>query len=68
MGRLIYSMSVSLDGYINDADGSLDWVNIDEEVTMLNSAQHAYQAAARVITTIDEMLDTLINRTGMVGR
>ncbi len=32
MGRLIYSMSVSLDGYVADAAGSLEWVNIDEEV------------------------------------
>jgi flagellar hook-associated protein 1 FlgK len=30
--------------------------------------QRSYQASARVITTVDEMLDTLINRTGMVGR
>jgi flagellar hook-associated protein 1 FlgK len=30
--------------------------------------QHAYQAAARVITTMDQMLDTLINNTGMAGR
>ena len=30
--------------------------------------QHAYQAAARVITAMDEMLDQLINRTGVVGR
>ncbi len=32
MGRLIYSMSVSLDGYINDPNGLLDWVDIDAEV------------------------------------
>ena len=30
--------------------------------------QKAYQAAARVITVMDEMLDTLINSTGRVGR
>ncbi len=40
-------------------------VNIDEEVTSLQAAQHAYNAAARVITVIDDMLDTLINRTGV---
>ncbi|HEY5519830.1 MAG TPA: dihydrofolate reductase family protein [Candidatus Limnocylindrales bacterium] len=31
-GRVVYSMSVSLDGYINSPSGSLDWVDIDEEV------------------------------------
>jgi dihydrofolate reductase len=31
-GRLTYSMSVSLDGYAAGADGSLDWVFVDEEL------------------------------------
>ena len=44
---------------------SVHGVNIDEEVTNLNSAQHAYSAAAKVISVIDDMLDTLINRTGV---
>lgn len=44
---------------------SVQGVSIDEEVTNLNASQHAYNAAARVIATIDEMLDTLINRTGV---
>jgi len=39
-------------------------VNIDEEMVNLLSYQRAYEAAARVIATIDEALDTLINRTG----
>ncbi|WP_309472611.1 flagellar basal body rod C-terminal domain-containing protein [Microbacterium sp. H6] len=30
--------------------------------------QTAYQAAARVMTAVDEALDVLINRTGLVGR
>ena len=47
---------------------SISGVNLDEELMNLNNAQHAYNAAARVITTIDEMLDTLINRTGLAGR
>src|SRR3954466_8551067 len=30
--RLIYAMNVSLDGFINDARGSLDWSAVDDEL------------------------------------
>ena len=43
-------------------------VSLDEENINLLAYQHAYQGSARVMTAIDEMLDTLINRTGIVGR
>ena len=43
-------------------------VDIDEEMTNMLSYQRAYEGAARVLTAVDEMLDTLINRTGLVGR
>ncbi|WP_417235023.1 flagellar hook-associated protein FlgK [Arthrobacter sp.] len=43
-------------------------VSLDEENVALLAYQHAYQGAARVMTAVDEMLDTLINRTGIVGR
>jgi dihydrofolate reductase len=32
MGRLIYSVIASLDGYVNDADGDFSWAMPDEEV------------------------------------
>jgi dihydrofolate reductase len=32
MGKLIYSMNVSLDGFIETPDHSLDWADVDEEV------------------------------------
>lgn len=32
MGRLIYSLSVSLDGYIESATGSIDWTSPDDEL------------------------------------
>ena len=38
-------------------------VSLDEETTHLIQYQHAYQAAARVISIVDGMLDTLINHT-----
>ena len=43
-------------------------VDLDEENVNMLTFQVAYQGAARVMTAIDEMLDTLINRTGIVGR
>ncbi|MGQ9825993.1 MAG: flagellar basal body rod C-terminal domain-containing protein, partial [Desulfotomaculales bacterium] len=39
-------------------------VNTDEELTRLIQFQYGYQASARVLTVLDEMLDHLINRTG----
>jgi flagellar hook-associated protein 1 len=43
-------------------------VNLDEEMTNMLAYQRAYEAAARFMTSIDQMLDQLINRTGLVGR
>ncbi|WP_439593532.1 flagellar hook-associated protein FlgK [Microbacterium sp.] len=43
-------------------------VDGDEETINLLTFQTAYQAAARVLTAMDEALDVLINRTGLVGR
>ena len=43
-------------------------VNWDEELTNMLTFQKGYSASARVLTTMDEMLDKLINGTGTVGR
>jgi flagellar hook-associated protein 1 FlgK len=48
--------------------GSESGVNLDEEMTNLLTYQRGYEAASRVLTTVDSMLDQLINRTGLVGR
>ncbi|HEV7206657.1 MAG TPA: flagellar hook-associated protein FlgK [Jatrophihabitans sp.] len=47
---------------------SVSGVNTDEEVSNMLTYQHAYSAASRVLTTLDSMLDTLINHTGLVGQ
>jgi flagellar hook-associated protein 1 FlgK len=47
---------------------SVSGVSIDEEMANMIKFQQAYGAAARMITTIDQMLNTLINYTGVVGR
>lgn len=43
-------------------------VSLDEEMTNMVRFTHAYNANARVITAIDDELDTLINKMGVVGR
>jgi flagellar hook-associated protein 1 FlgK len=47
---------------VEAARSSDSGVNLDEEMTNMVAFERAYQAAARVISTVDEMLDTLINR------
>lgn len=47
---------------------SISGVSIDEEMTNLVMYQHGYAAAARLVSVVDEALDTLINRMGLVGR
>lgn len=43
-------------------------VSIDEEMTKMIMYQHAYNAAARMITAVDQMIDTVVNRMGVAGR
>ncbi len=47
---------------------SISGVSSDEETADLLRFQKSYEAAARVMTVMDEMLDTIINGTGTVGR
>lgn len=49
------------------AQSSQESVSLDEENMNLIAYQHAYEGAARVMTTLDSMLDQLINHTGIVG-
>ncbi len=41
---------------------SVSGVNIDEEMANMVAMQYGYRASAKLISAIDEMLDTLINR------
>ncbi|MBV1822342.1 hypothetical protein KUA25_30510, partial [Bacteroidales bacterium MSK.15.36] len=36
-------------------------VSLDEEMTNLIQFQHAYQANAKLISTVDELLDVVVN-------
>ena len=51
----------------NTRDG-ISGVQLDEEGMDLMHYNQSYTAAARLMTTLDEALDTLINKTGVVGR
>ncbi|MGE4284118.1 MAG: flagellar hook-associated protein FlgK [Clostridia bacterium] len=59
-----YTLLVQLQ---NNRD-SLSGVSLDEEMTNMMKYQHAYNASARVINIVDEMIDQIVNRMGIVGR
>jgi len=50
---------------LRDMRDSISGVNIDEELSQMIKYQHGYNAAARFITTVNDMLDTIINRMGV---
>lgn len=52
---------------VDSAADASSGVDVDEEMTNMLMFQHAYDAAARLMTTVDSTLDTLINHTGMIG-
>ena len=63
LGRALESQQTVLDAADNAVEADAG-VNLDEEMSSLLMFQRSYQASARVITTIDEVMDTLINRMG----
>jgi flagellar hook-associated protein 1 len=52
---------------IDERRSSVSGVSLDEEMTNMIRFQRGYQASSRAMSTMDDMLDTLINRTGRVG-
>lgn len=59
---------VSVTEEISSAKAGISAVHLDEEGINLIKYQQSYAAAARLMTTLDEALDTLINKMGVVGR
>jgi flagellar hook-associated protein 1 FlgK len=53
---------------IENSRQSVQGVSLDEEMAEMMRMQHAYDAAARLITYIDDALDTVIHGMGIVGR
>lgn len=54
------AVSSSLHGLRTKVSG----VSVDEEMTKMITLQHAYNAAARLVSTTDRLLDVIINRMG----
>lgn len=70
-GQQAGRMSANQDNLVGELDNkrqSVSGVSLDEEMTNMIRYQHAYNAAARFITAIDEQLDLVVNRLGLVGR
>ncbi|OEF97706.1 flagellar hook-associated protein FlgK [Desulfuribacillus alkaliarsenatis] len=65
--RLEYNSQVLAD-QVDNRRLSISGVSLDEEMANMIKFQHAYNASARAITTVDGLLDTIINRMGLVGR
>jgi flagellar hook-associated protein 1 len=57
----------TLTGSIDDRRQSTAGVSLDEEMASLVRFQRGYQASARAMSALDEMLETLVTRTGRVG-
>lgn len=53
---------------LQDSRDSISGVSLDEEASNMMTYLSAYNAASRLMTALDEALDTLINNTGRVGR
>lgn len=47
---------------------SYSGVSLDEEMAEMIRFQQAYNANARMLTVFDELIDTVINKMGLVGR
>ena len=56
-----------LNGIQNSRD-EVSGVSLDEEASNMMQFASAYNAASRLMTALDQTLDTLINSTGVVGR
>jgi len=54
--------SKAVTGQLENLRQSVAGVSLDEELTRLTQFQYAYQASARVVAVMDDILDTLINR------
>lgn len=53
---------------IDERRQEISSVSLDEEMANMLKYQHSYIANSRVVNAIDEMIDNIVNRMGIVGR
>ncbi|QJT10615.1 flagellar hook-associated protein FlgK [Oceanidesulfovibrio marinus] len=58
--KFTYEYNRALASDLNDRQEQVAGVNLDEEMANLIKYQHAYRAAAKLVTTADEMLQTVL--------
>lgn len=74
LAKDIKSTTTLLDNYsasateLDTSRDSVSGVDLNDEAVNMMQYQKSYSAACRMMTTLDEALDKLINGTGVVGR
>ena len=66
--KLMYTTEATVSDQITAQRQAVSGVNLDEELMSMIILNRAFGAMSRYITTYDEMLNTIINGFGLVGR
>jgi flagellar hook-associated protein 1 FlgK len=65
--RRTYENAALLTDSLENRRQSISGISLDEEMTNLLRFQRGYQASARALNAMDDMVDLLVNRLGRVG-
>lgn len=68
MNNRMYANQTTLTLQVDNQRNKLMGVSSDEELNNMLKYQHAYNASARMVTVIDQMIGRLIDQTGLAGR
>ena len=66
--NVLYTTQATVSDQINSQRQAVSGVNLDEELVDIVVLNRAFGAMARYVSAMDEMLNTLINGFGLVGR
>lgn len=59
---------ISMMKELENKKGAMMNVSIDEEMSNLIRFEHSYNASARMVNVMDEMMEIIVNRLGIIGR